>query len=362
MVIRLLLDGANTAGISVQLSPLAELCAALHAFSNAEHHPASAAWVDRLRTARTEALDQVYRWSPLWGSQKAEFFYPLRSRSELALQEELAEVAKLPIDVFVGMSAKSLTDGDPEPDYARLFEDSRARKRFMDLMTRMPEERWRLARELVSDPERSRSQLLDFLQAFGDEWFLRDWDGHRRELRAERDSRQAAVKSRGWASFADFGASTDAGEHPRQLMFDKLSNRTLNMVDRPCVLIPSWHIGSHIIIKHSLAGGDATPVSIQYNLGASRARAVSVLVQQRLQALDEPVRLRICRLILRTPKTTVDIARELRMSEPQASRHLRRLRETGLATVRRDGRMVFYSLDVESVGRLGFDLLDALRR
>lgn len=362
MVIRLLLDGADTAGVSVQLSPLAELCAALHAFSDAEHHPASRAWVDRVRVARSDALDQAYRWAPLWGSQKAEFFYPLRSRPELSLQEELAEVAKLPIDVFVGMFAKSLTDGDTEPDYARLYGESGARQQFMELMSRMPEERWRLARDLVADAERSRSELLDFLQAFGEEWFLPEWDRHRRELRAERDSRQAAVTSRGWASFADFGATMDDIDCPRQLMFDKLSNRTLSLVDRPCVLIPSRHIGSHIIIKHSFAGGHGTPVSIQYNLGASRARAVSVLVQQRLQALDEPVRLRICRLILRTPKTTVDIARELRMSEPQASRHLRRLRETGLATARRDGRMVFYSLDVESVGRLGFDLLDALRR
>jgi DNA-binding transcriptional ArsR family regulator len=60
--------------------------------------------------------------------------------------------------------------------------------------------------------------------------------------------------------------------------------------------------------------------------------------------------------------TTLDLVSELHTSPAHISRNLRKLRESGLTCAVRDGRLVLYSLNIEALARLGFDLLDAIRR
>jgi DNA-binding transcriptional ArsR family regulator len=64
-----------------------------------------------------------------------------------------------------------------------------------------------------------------------------------------------------------------------------------------------------------------------------------------LKELADPVRLRVVdRLGHGGPATVSRLAGELSVSLPQLSNHLRRLREAGLVTVRRDGRRAIYAL------------------
>ncbi|MDT3438759.1 MULTISPECIES: helix-turn-helix transcriptional regulator [unclassified Pseudofrankia] len=49
------------------------------------------------------------------------------------------------------------------------------------------------------------------------------------------------------------------------------------------------------------------------------------------------------------------------MTRPQVSRHLRVLRDLGLARVERSGRYAHYRLDLAVVGRIGHDLATALQ-
>ena len=48
------------------------------------------------------------------------------------------------------------------------------------------------------------------------------------------------------------------------------------------------------------------------------------------------------------------------MTVPQVSRHLARLRETGLLISRRDGRMIHHRLNVQRLMHLGVDTLTGL--
>ncbi|WP_284294950.1 ArsR/SmtB family transcription factor [Luteimicrobium album] len=85
-------------------------------------------------------------------------------------------------------------------------------------------------------------------------------------------------------------------------------------------------------------------------------------VQQRLRALDHPMRLRLGRSLVAGPHTTTELADIWDVSAPEISRHLAVLRDAGLVAVERRGRYVTYRLDVPAVARLRADVLEAMLR
>jgi DNA-binding transcriptional ArsR family regulator len=79
-----------------------------------------------------------------------------------------------------------------------------------------------------------------------------------------------------------------------------------------------------------------------------------------LKELADPVRLRVIdRLGHGGPATVSELAAALRVTMPQLSNHLRRLREAGLVRVERTGRHAIYALADESLEAL-LPLLDRL--
>jgi DNA-binding transcriptional ArsR family regulator len=69
-------------------------------------------------------------------------------------------------------------------------------------------------------------------------------------------------------------------------------------------------------------------------------------------ALANPTRLRILQRLGEVGEESVnDLAGYLHMSQPRISWHLRMLRVGGVIRTRREGRMVYCSLDVENIAR-----------
>lgn len=69
-------------------------------------------------------------------------------------------------------------------------------------------------------------------------------------------------------------------------------------------------------------------------------------------ALASPTRLRILeRLAVAGELTVNELAEHLHMSQPRISWHLRTLRVGGVIRTRRDGRLVYCSLDVDNITR-----------
>lgn len=68
---------------------------------------------------------------------------------------------------------------------------------------------------------------------------------------------------------------------------------------------------------------------------------------QTLQALAEPNRKRIVELLRAGPRTVGEIAEGLHMRQPQTSKHLKVLLESGLVKVTADANRRIYSLRVE---------------
>ena len=66
-------------------------------------------------------------------------------------------------------------------------------------------------------------------------------------------------------------------------------------------------------------------------------------------AIAEPQRRDILALLRAGERPVTDLAQELGMSQPRASKHLRVLREVGLVRARKAGKQRLYSLDVREL-------------
>jgi DNA-binding transcriptional ArsR family regulator len=88
-----------------------------------------------------------------------------------------------------------------------------------------------------------------------------------------------------------------------------------------------------------------------------------------IQALGDPTRRSIFERLRTGPRAVGDLARELPVSRPAVSQHLRVLKEAGLVTEQRNGTRRIYSVDAASVAELrdyfdGFwsDALESFKR
>ena len=78
-------------------------------------------------------------------------------------------------------------------------------------------------------------------------------------------------------------------------------------------------------------------------------------------ALANPTRLRIIEVLAESAEESVnDLALRLRVSQPRISWHLRIMRLGGVVRTRREGRLVYCSLDRETLRRRQADLSDML--
>lgn len=73
---------------------------------------------------------------------------------------------------------------------------------------------------------------------------------------------------------------------------------------------------------------------------------------QTLQALAEPNRFQIVELLLEGPRSVHEIEKRLGFSQPQASKHLRVLREVGVVDVRPLAQQRVYALKAQPMKQL----------
>jgi DNA-binding transcriptional ArsR family regulator len=88
-----------------------------------------------------------------------------------------------------------------------------------------------------------------------------------------------------------------------------------------------------------------------------------------IQALGDPTRRSIFERLRAGPRAVGELARELPVSRPAVSQHLRVLKEAGLVTEQRNGTRRIYGVDAASVAELrdyfdGFwsDALESFKR
>ena len=71
-----------------------------------------------------------------------------------------------------------------------------------------------------------------------------------------------------------------------------------------------------------------------------------------IEALADPTRRAVFELLREGPRPVGEIARELPVSRPAVSQHLRVLKEAGLVTERKDGTRRLYRVDPDGLAQL----------
>jgi DNA-binding transcriptional ArsR family regulator len=360
MSVVLTVQGARAADLVVGVSPLAELLACLHSIAEPEHHLEVRPWLTRVRAELSAELrNRLTTYAPLWARRRCRALLPPEAPLGLAFDDELARLAELPIERFTAATAEAIHGG--LYDIGDLLRDSAARDAYIASCERRSFGRGELARLLVLDPSAFRDDLLDLLRACRDEFFADEWTRIHHRLDAECAAVRARVSALPVAeALASLSTNAAVRHDPPAVVFDKLQPLRADLRGRRCLLVPSVHMRPHLIVKVD----PGWPVVVHFPVAAPADTAPDTFAQVRLRlaVLSDPARLALCRHLVNEPITTSDLATRTGMTLPQVSRHLARLRETGLLDSRRDGRMIHHRLDLQRLMRLGVDVLTSIIR
>ncbi len=74
--------------------------------------------------------------------------------------------------------------------------------------------------------------------------------------------------------------------------------------------------------------------------------------KQALTALSDPTRRAVFERVIKAPRPVGEIARDLPISRPAVSQHLRVLRDAGLVHEKREGTRRIYSANAKALGEL----------
>lgn len=374
MSVVLSLSSAAPSRVSAGASPLAELTAALHAYTEAEHHPRVLRWARGLEAdppggdgsaggvAPASLLPPDLRrrirdWAPLWASYRARYLLPLSTAGDRTLESELADIEKLPLPLFAELTGYAIRGGNSGTSLDGVLDDREQREGLLLAAELHSTARAELARRFLDSPEALRADLLDFLAEVAHA-LEPDLSRAARAIAGQLPRLRASIKHSGpGKALAELDSSASYRDEPPRVVFDKFHHGIVNVAATPVLVVPSAFGRPHLLVKHE----QGLVAVIQYPLvPGGEDQPGYVVVHRRLEVLCDPGRQRIARAIAREPLTPSELATRSGMTLPQVSRHLARLREAGLVTVERDGRRAHYQLNLERVRRIGEDLLTAL--
>lgn len=343
-------------------SPLAELGSALHLLVEPGHHQSQFGWVTAATaTIGPELMERILVADYLWRTSRSDMFLPADPRPTLAA--ELDALDALDDETWVRKALMTSSCGvmEPREDLESPLVDAQARQVARERAAARGPRPLDFVDQVLADPVSARAWVRRLLEDCAAGFFAEAWARVVARLAADARHKRDLLERHGLAAMV--GAVSSAltvSASGTRIVVDKLQDRTATAGGRGLTFLPSAFSHPHLLVVYA-AGW--RPV-LNYPLLASPTEAtVSVAgVQDRLHALDHPVRLRLVRSILRAPQTTAELAETWLLSAPEVSRHLAVLRNAGVINATRRGRFVVYEFDLVGNARLGTDLIEALLR
>ncbi len=346
-------------------SPLGELTAMLDVLAEPAHHPALHGWASSTAATIPPVLsERLLEADFLWRSSRADFLVPGLPGATLA--DELDAVDRMDDELYVA-AALVTTCGSSRPArrVSSPLTDPVANERARELALARGPRQAAFADRLLADPPAVRALVRRMLEDCESAFFADAWQRVLPALAADARRKADLLARRGPAeALAAVSPSVtldQSADGRRRIVIDKLQDNATSGTDGGGVtLIPTAFGRPHLVVVYTPGW---RPV-LQYPVAeAGIPEPVSLaLVQQRLEALAHPVRLRLARTMARGAHTTGELATTWQLSAPEVSRHLAVLRKAGLLITQRRGRYMLYQLDLPGSARLGSDFLEALLR
>lgn len=352
-------------GFRFAASPLGELAAMLHALCEPVHHPELRDWhAQTMAQLPSELTAGIVASDLLWRSSRADFLLPGQPRPTLT--EELDVVDQLDDETYAAAALVTTSCGSVPLSRAR--NPLRSKHSRADVVHRArargPQQA-AFAERLITEPATVRAQVRTLLLDCAETFFDDSWARVRGRLAAASRQTHDVFTRQGLAQAVRLASPAisldpDGG----RILIDKLQDDTTDAAaEGGLTFSPTVFGWPHLLIVHAPRW---RPV-IQYPIvtpavGAERDDPTLEVMQQRLRALDHPLRMRLVRTLARGAHTTTQLADAWNLTAPVVSRHLAVLRAAGLVTTRRRGRYVVYDLELGATERLGPDLVTALLR
>ncbi|MGC5166707.1 DUF5937 family protein [Luteimicrobium sp. DT211] len=344
-------------------SPLAELASAVHLLVEPTHHPAQTGWAASVAAnVGPELLDRLIDADYLWRTSRADSLLPSEPRESLA--GELDAMDRLDDETWVSAALLTSSCGTV-PLYRHLgspLADAEARELARTRAATRGERQAAFVDHVLAEPTAARSSVRRMLEDCDEAFFADAWSQVRPALVADARRKHDLL---GVSGLRDAVAATSAAitvdDDASRLRIDKLQDDLTTADERGMTFLPTVFGNPHLLVVHAPGW---RPV-VQYPIAGGRPTTSTVsvdTVQQRFHALDNPLRLRLARSLVRAPRTTADLAAAWGVSASEVSRHVGVLRDAGLVTSVRRGRQVLHHLDLAATTRIGHDLVEALLR
>ncbi|MGJ4844919.1 DUF5937 family protein [Leifsonia sp. Le1] len=344
-------------------SPLAELASAIHLLVEPAHHPAQQGWVAAV-AASTEPhlLERLIDADFLWRTSRADMFLPAHPGAELA--DELDAVDALDDELWVSASLLTSSCGTL-PLYRELgspLVDARAREVARERALARGPRQLAFVDFVLSDPPRARTMMRQLLEDCESAFFGELWRRLRPALAADARVKHDLLATAGLPRMLEvLSPAVTTDEAATRIVVDKLQDASTTAGEAGITFLPSVLGHPHLLVVHAPKWSPVIQYPVTAGDASASATAIDV-IEQRLHALDNPIRLRLARSLIRGPHTTADLAEAWHLSAPEVSRHLAILREAGFITSTRRGRYVVYTFDAIVAARLGRDMIEALLR
>jgi DNA-binding transcriptional ArsR family regulator len=217
----------------------------------------------------------------------------------------------------------------------------------------------RVLEELERDPEEVAGRFLQLLRDYWDHAFEREWENVRAKLAIAHAESKLALARGG------VGALLAATTKRARLSSDGITVTPTIPVDtevalandRTLPVVISLFSAPWVITRVAPAAGLVLPAPN----GDAAVAPPSIELVQELDAIADPTRLTMLRLVADRPRSTRELSELLGLSEAGISKHLRRLSDAGLVRGERHGYYVLYRLLPERAAAASRGLLDFLR-
>ncbi|MBN9631261.1 MAG: winged helix-turn-helix transcriptional regulator [Actinobacteria bacterium] len=344
-------------------SPLAELGSAVHLLMEPTHHPAQNGWVSSVTAAvEPHLLDRLIEADFLWRTSRADMLLPAEPGATLT--DELDAVDALSDETWVSAALLTSSCGTV-PLYRNLgspLVDPAARELARERALARGPRQIAFVDFVLTEPARARALVRRLLEDCDAAFFAEAWRQLLPRLTADSRFKRDVLATTGVRGLVGtLSPAVALDEAGTRIVVDKLQDNATTADESGVTFLPSVLGHPHLLVVHAPGW---RPV-IQYPVTGERMPPSSTtieLIQERLHALDNPVRLRLARSLIRGPHTTADLAESWGLSAPEVSRHLAILRQAGFVTTSRRGRYVVYVFDAVAAARLGRDMVEALLR
>ncbi|ARZ68672.1 DUF5937 family protein [Streptomyces sp. HU2014] len=346
--------------VGFHLSPLAELGAMLHALSEPAHHPGLHGWATATASAlKPDLADRLTEADFLWRSMRADILLPAVPRATLA--EELDDLDRMDDDTFVSAAFEITCSGDYGRPAPSPLVDPRQRARVRELSAARGPRQAEFTERMLKDPTALRAWLRRLFEDCEEAFFADNWQRVRVQLAADARHKADLLHRKGLAeALTAVSPAVSLAEDGSRIVIDKLANGWTRAYGDSVTFLPTAFGWPHLLLVYRPGW---RPV-VQYPIAGPDLPQVSAprLVQQRMEALAHPVRMRLCRTLARGPHTTGELATAYDLTPPEVSRHIAVLKKAGLLSTRRRGRYVLHQLDLTVVARIGSDFLETVLR